>query len=162
MMLAIAFACCVQATPEDIGRWLRDNGIIAMTSSGRSRPAVDSDAGTLEFDMAVEEWALAPVPADLSAMADRLGSDRYRDREAASRALERRFRDRPEEARWLFRMRQHRDLEVRVRADAILKRLNPCRTCKGDGISKNWPEYACSECNGTGRAWLRSIWGQGN
>ncbi len=35
--------------------------------------------------------------------------------------------------RWLFWGRRHPDPEVRLRSNAILRRLNPCSTCKGTG-----------------------------
>ena len=95
------------------------------------------------------------LPSPIRGLIERLGDSSWREREAASRQLQ---AEAMSDQRWLFWGRRHPDLEVRLRSNAILRRLNPCSTCKGTGQSKNWDAWPCWDCNGTAAAWPWSMW----
>lgn len=118
-------------------------------------PATRAD---MEMIRAVEDFARATPPEPYRAMIAALGSEKWADREAASRALATAVRSDPGLLRWLFVGRRDRDPEIRLRSNAILRRLAPCESCKGSGRSSNWSEYPCSDCGGAGSAWPFSMW----
>lgn len=149
MTLILALAIAGQTTADDIGRWLAANGLAARPVATRA---------DLEMTAAVEDFARADPPAPIAAMIGRLGSARWPDRDAASEALESAMRANPADARWLFRGRRDPDPEIRLRCNAILRRLAPCPSCRGSGASRNWPEWACSDCQGAATAWPWSMW----
>lgn len=113
----------------------------------------------LEFMVAVEESVMAEPglapPEPCKGLIERLGSDSYRDREAASRSLwvTSRFNQ-----RWLAWGRRYRDPEIRLRSNTILRRINPCPTCKGEGRSVHYREDPCFDCGGSGSRWPYSAW----
>lgn len=113
----------------------------------------------LEFMMAVEESVMAEpgtsAPEPYRGLIERLGSDHYRCREIASRGLEAASRFNPQ---WLFWGRRHRDLEVRLRANTILRRLSPCGSCSGTGASRHYREDPCWDCRGLGSVWGWTAW----
>jgi hypothetical protein len=114
----------------------------------------------LEFMRGVEEFVIASEPRQAPpepyrGLIERLGDPSWREREAASKELQTAS---AQDQRWLFWGRRHADLEARLRSNAILRRLNPCSTCKGSGNSKNWEAWPCWECDGTATAWPWSIW----
>lgn len=116
--------------------------------------------GDLEFVRGVEEFVIAAEPGrrppePYRGLIDRLGDPSWRQREETSRRLE---DVSAADHRWLFWGRCHPDPEVRLRSNAILRRLNPCPTCKGAGNSKNWELWPCSDCEGTATAWPWSMW----
>lgn len=123
-------------------------------------PAGEVSRGDLEFVRGVEEFVIAAgsgrrPPEPYRGLIDRLGDPSWREREGASRQLEEMP---PEDRRWLFWGRHHPDPEVRLRSNAILRRIHPCPTCKGAGNSKNWDAWPCSDCEGTATAWPWSMW----
>jgi hypothetical protein len=131
-------------------------GLLAQSSA--------SDAATLrndlEFVRGVEEFVIAAAPGrrppePYRELIERLGDPSWPEREAASREL---CATSAYDQRWLFWGRLHRDLEVRVRCNAILRRLNPCPACHGAGNSKNWELWPCWDCQGTATAWPWSMW----
>lgn len=121
----------------------------------------------LDFMSAVESWVAATPPEPFLSLIEHLGSDCYTCREIASRKLQAACTG--DGARWLFWGRRHRDLEVRVRANAILRRVSRCEICGGSGKSSNghhsmrigddwiWTD-ACGDCMGTGTLWPWSMW----
>ena len=113
----------------------------------------------LEFSMAVEasiqaERGTAP-PEPYAGLIARLGSECWTCREIASRKLQRLSAD---DQRWLFWGRASRDLEIRLRCNVILRKLNPCPSCDGTGESKNYSGYPCFDCDGLKTIWLWSPW----
>ena len=113
----------------------------------------------LDFTRAVEESVMAATdesPPDPFRMLIRtLGSEDYRCREAASRLLEAASKD---DQRWLFWGRKYRDPEIRLRCNSIIRRLNPCPSCNGTGISKYNDASGCWDCAGWKTIWLWSPW----
>jgi hypothetical protein len=115
----------------------------------------------LEFMRAVEESVMVMAepgttpPEPYKGLIERLGSDCYRCREIASRKLK---------AvswfnyQWLFWGRKHRDPEIRLRSNSILRRINPCPSCSGSGASRHYREDPCWDCHGFGSVWLWSAW----
>jgi hypothetical protein len=112
----------------------------------------------LEMTAAVEGFAHATPPAPYRDMIARLGSERWADREAASRALESAVRADRSAVRWLFVGRRDRDPEVAMRCNAAIRRLHRCRPCGGTGRSRAWPNWECYECGGTSTAWPWTTW----
>jgi hypothetical protein len=135
--------------------------ILAATLAAQSSPSSNEAArGDLEFARGVEEFVIAAAPGGsppepYRGLIDRLGDSSWRERDAASRQLQAASMT---DQRWLFWGRRHLDLEVRLRSNAILRRLNPCSTCKGTGQSKNWDAWPCWDCNGHATAWPWSMW----
>jgi hypothetical protein len=121
-------------------------------------PAVGATRNDLMFMAAVEEFAAASPPDPCDRLIAALGRSEWRERDAASRGLESTMLANPGDARWLFRGRRHSDPEVGLRCNVILRRLNPCSTCKGDGKSKNWELHPCWDCDGAGTNWPFSMW----
>jgi hypothetical protein len=136
--------------------------ILAAAILAQTPSANEALRGDLEFTRAVEESVAsipgADVPDGYRGLIGLLGADSWRGREAATTRLESALRGRPEDRRWLFRMRMSSDLEVRSRANSILRRLHPCATCKATGRSKNTELLPCYDCQGTATAWPWSIW----
>jgi hypothetical protein len=135
--------------------------ILAVSLAAQLSPSADEAArGDLEFVRGVEEFVIAAEPGrrppePYRGLIERLGAPSWREREAASGGLQEAS---ALDQRWLFWGRRHRDPEVRLRSNAILRRLNPCSTCKGAGNSKNWELWPCSDCQGTATAWPWSMW----
>jgi hypothetical protein len=94
-------------------------------------------------------------PEPYRGLIERLGGPSWRERDAATKGLQEASAT---DQRWLFWGRRHPDPEVRLRCNAILRRLNPCSTCKGSGNSKNWELWPCWDCQGTTTAWPWSMW----
>jgi hypothetical protein len=125
-----------------------------------SPSANEASRGDLEFVRGVEEFVIAAEPGrrppePYRGLIERLGSDKWREREDASKGLQ---AVSAMDQRWLFWGRCHPEPEVRLRSNAILRRLNPCSTCKGTGNSKNWDLWPCWDCQGTATAWPWSMW----
>jgi hypothetical protein len=126
---------------------------------GLGWPQMPPTLADLEFTMAVEESVMAEPgtapPEPFTALIDRLGSDCFQCREIATRKLQSvsRFKQ-----QWLFWGRRHRDPEVRLRANAIIRRINPCSSCGGSGESRHYPGYPCWDCQGFRTLWLWSMW----
>ncbi len=127
-------------------------------------PSWQSDGEAIRDDLvlarAVEEFVIDArpdrgPPEPYRGLIDRLGAPVWRDREEASEAMRAASVGDP---RWLFWGRRHSDPEVRLRSNAILRRLYPCQACKGYGRSRNWDSWACWDCQGTATAWPWSIW----
>ena len=122
--------------------------------------ANEAARGDLEFVRGVEEFVIAAEPGKVPpepyrGLIERLGNPSWREREAASKGLQAAS---AVDQRWLFWGRRHPDPEVRLRSNAILRRLNPCQTCRGTGQSKNWDLWPCWDCQGTTTAWPWSMW----
>lgn len=131
-------------------------GLVAQLWPSAGEAARDD----LAFARSVEEFVIASGPGlrppePYRLLIERLGAPSWRDREAASGALQEASASDP---RWLFWGRLHADPEVRLRSNAILRRLHPCTACKGAGTSKNWADWPCWDCQGTSTAWPWSIW----
>ncbi|MGP0063539.1 MAG: hypothetical protein ACLQGP_08075 [Isosphaeraceae bacterium] len=113
----------------------------------------------LEFAMAVEESVMAEpgtiAPEPFRGLIERQGSDCYRCREIASRKLKAASWL---NSQWLYWGRKHRDPEVRLRSNAILRRINPCPSCGGSGASRHYREDPCWDCQGLGSVWPWSAW----
>jgi hypothetical protein len=135
--------------------------ILAVSLAAQFSTSADQAAlGDLAFVRGVEEFVLAAEPGrrppePYRGLIERLGDPLWREREAASKGLQ---AVSAVDQRWLFWGRRHADPEVRLRSNAILRRLNPCPTCKGAGNSKNWELWPCSDCQGTATAWPWSMW----
>jgi hypothetical protein len=135
--------------------------ILAAALAVQFSPSANEAArGDLEFARGVEEFVIAARPGTrppepYCRLIERLGDSSWRERETASRELEAAS---VADQRWLFWGRRHPDPEVRCRSNAILRRLNPCSTCKGTGDSKNWELWPCWDCQGTATAWPWSMW----
>ena len=112
----------------------------------------------LEMMRAVEDFCHTPPPEPYAAMIARLGSSKYRDREAASKALESAVRRDRSAVRWLFAGRRSRDPEVAARCNGVIRRTHPCADCKGMGRSNNWSDWPCDSCRGWGSDWPWSPW----
>lgn len=114
--------------------------------------------GDLLLAAAVEDFARAAPPEPYRGLIERLGASGWRDRERASAALLEALMARPAAARWLFWGRRHRDPEVMLRSNTLLRRLYRCVECRGTGLSRfssEWGEtaYPCGECDGAGSRW---------
>lgn len=114
----------------------------------------------LEFVRRVEEFVIAAQPGHrppepYGGLIERLGDTGWRERESASEQLKAAS---VSDQRWLFWGRVHPDPEVRLRSNALLRRMNPCATCRGSGSSKNWELWPCPDCQGTATAWPWSAW----
>jgi hypothetical protein len=137
------------------------NLILSLTLIGQFSPSANEVARTdLEFARGVEEFVIATEPGEappepFRGLIARLGDSSWRERDAASRGL---LAASAPDQRWLFWGRRHADPEVRLRSNAILRRLNPCPTCKGSGNSRNWEPWPCWDCSGAGTAWPWSMW----
>jgi hypothetical protein len=135
--------------------------ILAVALMGQfSNSANEVARGDLEFTAAVESFVQvtrpdAAPPEPYRGLIERLGDSSWRERDAASRQLQAASMT---DQRWLFWGRRHLDIEVRLRSNAILRRLNPCSNCKATGQSKNWDAWPCWDCNGTATAWPWSMW----
>jgi hypothetical protein len=135
--------------------------ILAAALAAQFSPSANAAArGDLEFIRGVEEFVLSAepdrgLPEPYRGLIERLGDPSWCERNAATRRLQAAS---AVDQRWLFWGRRHRDPEVRLRANAILRRLNPCSTCKGSGNSKNWELWPCWDCEGTTTAWPWSMW----
>jgi hypothetical protein len=135
--------------------------ILAVSLAAQFSTAADQVAlGDLTFVRGVEEFVIAAEPGrrppePYRGLIERLGDPSWREREAASKGLQ---EVSAVDHRWLFWGRRHADPEVRLRSNTILRRLNPCPTCKGAGNSKNWELWPCSDCQGTATAWPWSMW----
>lgn len=112
----------------------------------------------LEFICAVEDFARSTPPAAWAARIAALGAHRYHERETASGSLEAAVRSDPGSVRWLLVGRRHRDPEVGIRCNAILRRLYPCGACMGSRHSRNWVDWPCDDCGGTGTEWPYGAW----
>jgi len=124
------------------------------------RSVNDVARSDLEFTRAVEEFVLSSgqgqgPPEPYRGLIERLGDPSWRERDAATKGLQEASAT---DQRWLFWGRRHPDPEVRLRSNTILRRLNPCSTCKGSGNSKNWELWPCWDCQGTATAWPWSMW----
>jgi hypothetical protein len=124
-----------------------------------AQPSPSPVFGDLAFTRAVEESiAREPgtaIPEPFASLIGAMGQSDWRKREAASHAMQDASAS---DLRWLFWGRRHPDLEVRVRCNAIIRRLNPCAACKGSGGSRSWEGSACWECDGAGTEWPYTIW----
>jgi hypothetical protein len=135
--------------------------ILAVSLAAQVSPAtVEAARGDLAFVRGVEEFVLGADPGGrppepYRGLIERLGDPAWREREAASEALQ---EVSAADHRWLFWGRRHPDPEVRLRSNAILRRLNPCSTCEGAGNSKDWELWPCWDCQGTATAWPWSMW----
>jgi hypothetical protein len=135
--------------------------ILAITLVAQvSAPADEVSRGDLEFIRGVEEFVIAARPGrrppePYRELIERLGDPSWRERDAASQRLQ---AVSAMDQRWLFWGRRHRAPEIRLRSNAILRRLNPCSACKGSGNSKNWELWPCWDCQGTATAWPWSMW----
>jgi hypothetical protein len=135
--------------------------ILAVSLAAQLSPSAgDAARGDLEFVRGVEEFVIAAgedhrPPEPYRGLIERLGDRSWREREAASRGLQEAS---AADQRWLFWGHLHPDPEVRLRSNAILRRLNPCSACKGAGNSKNWELWPCWDCQGTATAWPWSMW----
>ncbi len=135
--------------------------VLTIMLAGQPSPSAGEGARSdLEHMRAVEEFVIAAEPGrgppePYRGAIDRLGDSCWREREAATRRLEELS---SADRRWLFWGRCHPDPEVRLRSNAILRRINPCPTCKGAGSSRNWDLWPCSDCQGSATAWPWSMW----
>ncbi len=135
--------------------------ILAAAMAAQYSPsATDAARGDLEFIRGVEAFVLAAGagqghPEPFRGLIERLGDPSWRERDAATKGL---AMASATDRRWLFWGRRHPDPEVRLRSNAILRRLNPCSSCKGSGNSKNWETWPCWDCQGTATAWPWSMW----
>lgn len=116
----------------------------------------------LEFTMAVEESVMserdssAIPPEPYAGLIAKLGARHWRDRNAASSEL---FRLSVVGSRqWLWWGRRDRDPEVRLRSNTIIRRMNPCLSCGGTGISRHYREDTCFDCAGVGSIWGWTAW----
>lgn len=116
----------------------------------------------LEFSMAVEESvmaerdSLAMLPEPHAGLIAKLGARHWRDRDDASSEL---FRLSVVGSRqWLWWGRRSHDREVALRCNNIVRRLNPCGSCGGTGISRHYREDTCFDCHGVGSAWEWTAW----
>ena len=123
------------------------------------RPQIPPTLADPEFTMAVEESVMAEPgrapPEPYEGLIERLASGCFRCREIASGRLQSISRS---DQRWLFWGRRHRDPEVRLRANSILRRINPCSSCGGSGGSRHYPGYPCWDCQGLRTIWPWSMW----
>ena len=135
--------------------------ILAVGLAVQLSPSADEAArGDLEFVRGVEEFVIAAEPGrrppePYRGLIERLGDPSVARARGRLRGLQEAS---AEDQRWLFWGRRHPDPEVRLRSNAILRRLNPCPTCKGAGNSKNWELWPCWDCQGTATAWPWSMW----
>lgn len=137
--------------------------IVSLCLLGQSSAAeVPRDRADLEFARCVEEFAMALAPDPARAIPEpfrgliaRLGDPSWCRRDAATRRLQEMAASDP---RWLFWGRHDPDPEVRLRCNAVLRRLYPCRGCRGTGQSRNWDAWPCWDCGGTATAWPFSMW----
>ena len=93
--------------------------------------------GDLDFRYAVEEFAIAashrsPIPKQEASLINAMGSKHYAIRRAATERLVR--LSVPPNDRWLFWATKYRDAEIRMRANAILRRIHRCQDCFGSGL----------------------------
>ena len=135
--------------------------ILAVSLAVQYSPSADLPAfADLAFVRGVEEFVITAEPGwrppePYRGLIERLGGSSWREREAASKGLQ---EVSAVDQRWLFWARRHADPEVRLRSNAILRRLNRCPTCSGSGNSKSWELWPCSDCQGTATAWPWSMW----
>lgn len=137
--------------------------IVALCLLGQSSAAdVPRDRTDLEFARGVEEFAMASaldparaIPEPFHGLIAGLGDPSWPRRDAAARRLQDAAASDP---RWLFWGRHDPDPEVRLRCNAVLRRLYPCRGCQGTGQSRNWGAWPCWDCAGTATAWPYSMW----
>jgi hypothetical protein len=150
--------------------------IIAAILATRSSDDLRFEAAVEEFAMSASRTGRPAAPFDR--LIDDLGSDCWRFREASSRRLERACLA-TGEVRWLFWGRRYRDAEIRVRCNAILRRLTRCQLCMGIGFcpefkpgndnpdncrqchrNRWWHDIdnapPCTSCRGSGAAWART------
>jgi hypothetical protein len=128
--------------------------ICQVPPSGPHQTAVTE----LAFVGAVEDFVLkadplARPPEPARGYFARMASLEWRERDRATRGAEAYFAANPGEVRWLFVGRRSRDPEVAVRANVVIKLLNPCSTCKGEGTSRNQEAWPCWDCQGTKTRW---------
>lgn len=115
----------------------------------------------LSFGLAVEECVIAAAPRGTAppepyrSLIAKLGDSCYLCREIASRKLQAASRA---DQRWLFWGLRHRDPEIQVRCNAIIRRLTVCPSCNGTGLSNAYPEYQCWDCKGRRSLWTWTIW----
>jgi hypothetical protein len=119
-------------------------------------PLTADDLGLMA---AVEEFAQATPPEPFRRLIPQLGAACWQCREIASRKLARASLF---DQRWLFCGRKHLDREIGLRCNAILRRLNVCRTCQGRGeTAYQWASdyyHACEACAGWGSFWRWTPW----
>jgi len=150
---------------------------LALLGFGGDRPT----QADLDLQYAVESWVQSVEPSRLPPepfrhMIDDLGNDCFLYRQAASKRLESASRG---NIRWLFWGRRYKDPEIRVRCNAILRRVARCPSCDGFGAcivfrpddKKDYPlcrrcgKYRwfhdpeniqpCAACDGVGTAWRK-------
>lgn len=134
---------------------------MAVHDEWRQPPVPATD---LEFACAVEETVRGFLPHSKAPdpwpdIFRRMGSPSYRERQDASQDAMVQITGEPADARWLWWGRRDRDIEVAVRCNALVRRINPCRECKGMGVihwSASYPPFPCHVCYSTGSAWFRS------
>lgn len=145
--------------------------LLTLSLSLVAQPGDPHPLRDLEFIRATEESVAAMAPGSVppepyrSLIDEGLSADCYRCREMASKKLRAASVDDP---RWLFWGRRHRDPEVRLRCNAIIRRTNPCRACSGTGLGvaeSMWIggdvvafRLRCDACGGVGSVWGYGPW----
>jgi hypothetical protein len=139
--------------------------LLALAFVAQDAPEPLWAAADIEFTRAIEDTVqgFAPAtqpPAEWADIFYRMGSPNWRTRERASKeALAIVAADRGQ-TMWLMWGRRSRDLEIALRCNCVIRRANPCGSCKGLGFKHyDWgSDYECPECLGVGHLWPRSIW----
>jgi hypothetical protein len=112
--------------------------IIAAQIAGLPATATEAHRDVMlmaAVEETVERWCPGHRPPEpYRTLIEHLGAECYKCRELASRRLRNASTD--GSVRWLFWARRHRDPEVRVRANNILRELTRCGECGGGGICR--------------------------
>jgi hypothetical protein len=134
----------------------------------------------LVMQAAVEDFVRTAVPKSrppqpFRSMIDQVGGDCYGCRNRAAKRLRAASAADP---RWLFWGRHHRDPEIRLRCNNMLRAMTRCQYCDGTGLCRQYrpdppegqgpcqtcgrfawghPEYAaeCWPCGGLGFGWVK-------
>lgn len=126
--------------------------LLAAIGQG-DREACSAAANDIAFERAVEDFAGADAPEPYRSIFRRMGDRSWAARESASADALAAIEASPADRRWLFAGMRSRDPEVRVRCNAVGRRLDRCPSCNGDGSSRNWSEWPCYDCAGSGSPW---------
>jgi hypothetical protein len=123
--------------------------LLALLSQPPSRDDMAMQNAVESFVITASKRSASP-PEPFRTLIEQMGDPCYKCREKATRDLEAASKG---DLRWLFWARRHRDPEIKLRANNLLRKLASCPACDGRKlhwfVSSSESTYSCALCGGS-------------
>lgn len=111
--------------------------------------ACEDSARAMAWDIADRALKRRPGPPEpYASLIEALGARSWKAREATATSLRKALEADPAGWRWLVWGRRHRDPQIQLSSNTVLRQAFACATCNAPGGSR---DHQCDACDGTGR-----------